>query len=157
MADIVDKATRSRMMAGIRSKDTQPEMRVRKALHGRGLRYRLHVTGLPGKPDMVFPKYRAIIYIHGCFWHGHSCPFFRLPATRTEFWQNKIGANIARDKRNLEQAAASGWRVLVIWECATRKNSFMTFDGMVSLVFEWLERGGDVAFIDQQGVHSSYV
>ena len=102
MVDIVDKATRSRMMSGIRGKDTKPEVLIRKALHGRGLRYRLHASDLPGKPDLVFPRYGAALFIHGCFWHGHDCKYFKLPATRTEFWGGEINDNRDRDGRQLD-------------------------------------------------------
>lgn len=120
MADVVDSATRSRMMAGIQGKNTKPELLVRKYLHGRGLRYRLHAKELPGKPDLVFPKYRVAVFVHGCFWHGHNCHLFKLPATRTEFWKNKISANTKRDIRVRRQLVASGWRVAVVWECALK-------------------------------------
>ena len=103
MTDIVDKATRSRMMSGIRGKDTRPEVLVRKALHALGFRYRLHNKSLPGKPDLSFPKYKAVIFIHGCFWHGHSCRYFKVPKTRTDFWQDKINSNRLRDAQQLVQ------------------------------------------------------
>lgn len=118
--DIVDKPTRSRMMAGIRSKNTKPEMVVRKFLHGLGLRYRLHRKSLPGTPDLVFPKYKTVIFVHGCFWHGHDCRYFKLPKTRTGFWLAKISGNRARDARNEEALRASGWKVIVIHECEIR-------------------------------------
>lgn len=120
MVDVVDSATRSRMMAGIQGKNTKPELLVRKYLHGYGLRYRLHAKELPGKPDLIFPKYKVAIFVHGCFWHGHNCRLFKLPATRTEFWKNKITANKERDIRVRRQLVASGWRVAVVWECALK-------------------------------------
>ena len=121
MADIVDKATRSRMMAGIRGKDTKPELQWRRALHAMGLRFRLHAPSLPGRPDLVFPKYRAVVLVHGCFWHRHAdCRFATNPATRPEFWQTKFEANIARDKRNVTALLDGGWRVAVVWECALK-------------------------------------
>lgn len=117
MADIVDKATRSRMMAGIRGKDTRPELAVRKALFGMGLRYRLHARKLPGKPDLVFPKYRTVLFVHGCFWHGHSCKYFQWPKSNKEFWRDKIASNQARFESQLHQLELAGWRVLVAYEC----------------------------------------
>ncbi|MBY8609601.1 very short patch repair endonuclease [Burkholderia arboris] len=121
MMDIVDKETRSRMMSGIRGKNTTPELLIRRALHSRGFRYLLHSPNLPGKPDMVFPKYRAVVFVHGCFWHAHNCKYFKLPRSRTEFWREKLQKNKQRDEVALEAVLALGWRVLLIWECATRE------------------------------------
>ncbi|MGE8522266.1 MAG: very short patch repair endonuclease [Alcaligenes faecalis] len=119
--DVVDVATRSRMMAGIRSKNTRPEVRLRRFLHGRGLRYRLHVKSLPGSPDIVLPKYRVAIFVHGCFWHQHSgCKYATTPSTNKEKWQKKFAANAARDQRNMDALVAEGWRSIVVWECALR-------------------------------------
>lgn len=120
MADIVDPSTRSRMMGRIRGRDTKIEVRIRKALHARGLRYRTDVRGLPGRPDIVFARWRAAVFIHGCFWHAHDCELYRLPATRPEFWQNKLGGNAARDARNRAELLNAGWRVATVWECAIR-------------------------------------
>jgi DNA mismatch endonuclease (patch repair protein) len=118
MIDVVDKKTRSRMMAGIRGKDTLPEITVRKFLHSKGFRYRLHVKILPGKPDLVFPKYHLALFIHGCFWHRHKgCRYATTPASNPEFWQKKFDDNVRRDKEVLRQLKRAGWRVLVIWEC----------------------------------------
>lgn len=118
MIDVVDKKTRSRMMAGIRGKDTLPEITVRKFLHSKGFRYRLHVKTLPGKPDLVFPKYHLALFIHGCFWHRHKgCRYATTPASNPEFWQKKFDDNVRRDKEVLRQLKRAGWRVLVIWEC----------------------------------------
>src|SRR4051812_1880798 len=104
MVDVVDKATRSRTMSGIRGKDTQPELAVRRYLHSRGLRFRLHKKGLPGRPDLVFPRYRTVVFVHGCFWHRHSrCRFATNPATRPAFWAAKFAQNVARDKRQIRQ------------------------------------------------------
>ena len=118
MADIVDKETRSRMMSGIRGKNTKPELLIREALHAAGFRYRLHVKDLPGKPDLVFPKYHAIIFIHGCFWHGHDCKRgARAPKDNAPYWQAKIERNRARDGRVLADLVALGWQARVLWEC----------------------------------------
>lgn len=118
MVDVVDKATRSRMMSGIQGKNTKPELLVRKYLHSRGLRFRLHAKELPGKPDLVFPKYKAVVFVHGCFWHQHPrCKFAVEPASNVEFWKQKLGANRERDQRNKRMLKALGWRVLTVWEC----------------------------------------
>lgn len=108
------------MMAGIGSRNTRPEMTVRRGLHARGLRYRLHARDLPGKPDLVFPRRRAVIFVQGCFWHGHNCALFRWPATRTGFWKAKIEGNVARDQRVREQLLLAGWRILDVWECSLK-------------------------------------
>ncbi|MBD8725416.1 DNA mismatch endonuclease Vsr [Oxalobacteraceae sp. CFBP 13708] len=120
MADIVDSATRSRMMAGIRAKNTKPEVIVRSLLHRAGFRFRLHAKHLPGKPDIVFRRYKAVVLVHGCFWHGHDCPLFKWPATRPDFWKNKIGRNQLNDRRSFELLIEQGWRIAVVWECALR-------------------------------------
>lgn len=120
MPDIVDPAMRSRMMAGIRGRNTKPEILIRSLLHRQGFRFRLHARNLPGKPDMVFPRYRAVIFVHGCFWHGHDCPLFKWPSTRPEFWREKIGRNQNNDNRTRTALITAGWRVGVVWECAIR-------------------------------------
>lgn len=123
MADVVDAQTRSRMMAGIRGRETQPEIVLRRALHARGIRYRLHDKRLPGRPDLVFPKYTAVCLVHGCFWHRHKgCRYTTTPATRPEFWRNKFAENVARDKRNELALKAAGWRVATVWECALKRH-----------------------------------
>ncbi|CAB3723757.1 Very short patch repair protein [Paraburkholderia phenoliruptrix] len=120
MVDVVDRVTRSRMMAGIRGRDTRPEILIRSLLHRRGFRFRLHARDLPGKPDLVLPRYHAVVFVHGCFWHGHDCRYFKWPATRVEFWREKIGRNQTNDQRAHDALLAAGWRVGVIWECAVR-------------------------------------
>lgn len=128
MADIVDAATRSRMMSAIRGKDTAPEMQVRRFLHASGFRYRLHRKDLPGRPDIVLPKYRTVIFVHGCFWHQHpGCKYAVMPKSNKAFWLNKLEGNVARDKRNIVKLTTSGWRCITIWECeATYRNSLNT-------------------------------
>ncbi len=120
MSDITDPATRSRMMAAIRARDTSPELAVRHALHERGFRYRLHLRHLPGRPDIVLPRYRAVIFVNGCFWHRHGCANSRLPTTRQDFWRNKLETNVARDDRNRRDLEALGWRIATVWECEIR-------------------------------------
>ncbi len=120
MADVVDPATRSRMMAGISGKNTQPELLVRKELHRRGLRYVLDGAGLPGRPDLVFPKWKVAVFVHGCFWHWHGCSFSKMPANNRPFWQAKLSTNSSRDTVALLTLVSAGWRVATIWECALR-------------------------------------
>jgi DNA mismatch endonuclease (patch repair protein) len=116
--DTVDTETRSRMMSGIRGKDTKPEMAVRRFLYDRGYRYRIHRKDLAGKPDIVIPRLRVCIFVHGCFWHRHpGCPFATTPKTRPEFWNEKFQKNVARDLANIDALGAAGWNVLVVWEC----------------------------------------
>ena len=122
MTDIVDRQTRSRMMAGIKGKNTKPELALRRALHARGFRYRLHSRNVHGRPDLVLPKHRAVVFVHGCFWHRHlGCRYATTPATRVAFWQAKFAANVARDSAVRDALLAAGWRVATIWECTLRK------------------------------------
>ena len=140
MTDIVDSATRSRMMAGIRSKDTKPEMALRRALHARGLRYRLHARNLPGRPDLVFPRYKAVVFVHGCFWHRHGdCRYTTIPATRPEFWLEKFSANVARHEAASAALREAGWRIGVIWECETRDPSRLAL--VANALHRWLASG----------------
>jgi DNA mismatch endonuclease (patch repair protein) len=119
--DVHNKATRSYNMSRIRSGDTGAELAVRKYLHSRGFRFRLHDRRLPGRPDIVLPKYRAVVEVRGCFWHGHEgCRYFVLPKTRTEFWTLKIQSNVERDRKNEKLMSELGWRVIVVWECELR-------------------------------------
>lgn len=120
MADVVNQLKRKEMMAGIRNKNTRPEMLIRKALFARGYRYRLHHKSLPGKPDIVLSRYKATIFINGCFWHCHDCHLFKWPQSRTAFWKTKIDANKARDAKTKTALLAAGWRILVVWECALK-------------------------------------
>ena len=121
MADVHDKVTRSYNMTRIKGKDTKPEMLVRKFLHAQGFRYRLYVKNLPGKPDIVLPKYKTVIFIHGCFWHGHErCKYYVIPKTRTEWWVNKINSNIANDRNAIKSLQREGWKVIHVWECGLK-------------------------------------
>lgn len=142
MADITNPATRSRMMAGIRCKNTQPEMSVRRELHHRGLRFRLHTTGLPGKPDLVLAKHRAVVFVHGCFWHRHGCKNSTTPRTRTEFWEAKLAGNSARDRRIVDELKSDGWRVAIVWECSIRFAQRHPEDTIFDRLAAWLRRGG---------------
>lgn len=137
MADVVDPATRSRMMSGIRGKDTKPELMIRKALHARGFRYRLHCD-LPGKPDICLPKRRAVIFVHGCFWHGHDCHLFKWPKTRPEFWEAKIKRNREVDAASTAALLAAGWRVGAIWECALKGRDRLPLETVLDECESWL-------------------
>lgn len=126
MADVHNKEQRRRNMQAIKAKDTKPEMVVRRYLHAQGFRYRLHVKNLPGKPDIVLPKYKTVIFIHGCFWHGHEgCKYYVVPKTRTEWWLEKIRRNKANDNKAANALKKAGWKVIVVWECAI-KTSIIT-------------------------------
>ena len=138
MADIVSPVVRSRMMAGIRGRDTKPELVLRHGLHRQGFRYRLHVKDIPGKPDIVFPKYQAVLFANGCFWHGHDCHLFKWPSSRAEFWRSKITGNVARDKRVKESLLAAGWRVLTVWECAMKGPGRLAAGKVVARSAAWL-------------------
>lgn len=122
MTDIVNPQTRSRMMSGIAGKNTKPELALRRALHARGFRFRLHSAKVRGRPDLVLPKHLAVVFVHGCFWHRHTgCRYTTTPATRTEFWRAKFDANVARDSSVRTELHETGWRVATVWECALRK------------------------------------
>lgn len=141
MADIVDASTRSRMMACVRGKDTRQEVEIRKRLFTLGFRYRLHDTKLPGKPDIVLPKYGAVIFIHGCFWHAHDCHLFKWPSTKRAFWKNKLSGNRRRDEGHIADLRTLGWRVLVIWECSFRaagKQKYKELESIASRTAKWL-------------------
>ena len=125
-------------MSGIRGKDTKPELAIRKALHASGFRFRLHSRNVPGKPDLVLPKYRAAVFVHGCFWHGHDCPFFKVPDTRRDFWLAKIEGNRTRDNVVREQLVQAGWRRLVIWECALRGRNRLGLEPTVEQAIDWI-------------------
>ncbi len=136
MADVLTSAQRHLNMSRVRSKDTDIEMQVRRRLHADGFRYRLNVNNLPGKPDIVLPKYKTIVFINGCFWHGHrGCPLFVMPKTNTEFWMQKIQRNISRDLLNYKILMDMNWNVIIVWECALRKSrSCETLSQLESLI-----------------------
>ncbi|MDS1308884.1 very short patch repair endonuclease [Marinobacter xiaoshiensis] len=138
MTDIVDKQTRSRMMSGIRGKNTKPELVVRQALHARGFRYRLHRKDLAGKPDITLPRYNAVVFINGCFWHGHSCHLFKWPKTRREFWRSKIGANQERDRKSIETLLDRGWRVFILWECSVKNARAESLASVIDDLSSWI-------------------
>lgn len=126
-------------MSGIRGKNTKPELSLRRALHRLGLRFRIHSAGLPGRPDIVFPKFRAVVQVHGCFWHRHSgCRFATTPASRTDFWRAKFEATMDRDKKTDLALRTLGWRTTVIWECELRS---LGEDAIAAALLSWLEQG----------------
>ncbi|HEO1831601.1 TPA: very short patch repair endonuclease [Acinetobacter baumannii] len=138
MIDIVDTSTRSRIMASIKGRDTKPEILIRKLLHKRGFRFRLHVKELPGKPDVVLKKYKAVIFINGCFWHGHKdCHLFKLPATRTDFWEEKINKNQLNDTKTIKLLLDNDWRVCVVWECSVR-GAKKDLNMVINSISNWL-------------------
>lgn len=138
MADIVTAEVRSRMMSGIRGTNTKPELLLRKGLHAMGFRFRLHDRSLPGKPDIVLPRYKAVIFAHGCFWHGHDCHLFKWPSTRPEFWQAKIARNRAVDERTDATLTEAGWRQAVVWECALKGKTRLPLEDVIQSCAEWL-------------------
>jgi DNA mismatch endonuclease (patch repair protein) len=139
MTDVVDRATRSRMMSGIRGKNTKPELSLRRALHRLGLRFRIHAASLPGRPDIVFPKFRAAVQVHGCFWHRHNgCRFATTPASRTDFWRTKFEATMERDRKTELALHKLGWRTAVIWECDLRA---LGEEAIAAALLNWLVHG----------------
>jgi DNA mismatch endonuclease (patch repair protein) len=138
MADRVDPAIRSKMMSSIRCRDTEPERIIRKLLHSRGFRFRLNSNKLPGKPDLVLPKYSAVIFVHGCFWHGHNCKYFRLPSSRRLFWEKKIESNRQRDMATSKTLREMEWRVIEVWECAIRVKSPKEIQKVGDSIANWL-------------------
>lgn len=151
MVDTVTPEKRSLMMAGIGGKNTKPEMIVRKLLHGAGFRYRLHNRKLPGKPDLVFKKYGAVVFVHGCFWHGHDdCALFRLPKSRTDFWAAKIDSNIYRDESQIASLRDMGWRMAVIWECALKGRRKTSSEALLQELSGFL-RSNDAEIVEIRG------
>ena len=136
MVDVVDSATRSRMMSGIRGRNTRPEVALRSALHALGLRFRIHDRRLPGRPDIVFPKHRAVVQVHGCFWHRHAgCRFATTPSSNVGFWREKFEANVQRDRKNLLELELEGWKSATVWECVIRR---LGPEDIAAKVAEWL-------------------
>ncbi len=133
--DVLTVEQRHRNMQAIRAKDTKPEVLLRSLLHRRGLRFRKHVASLPGRPDIVLPRWRAVIFVHGCFWHRHEgCRYAAVPATRKEWWEKKFAGNVDRDSRTIRQLEEMGWRVLVVWECELKKDA----EAAADMAYRWL-------------------
>ena len=154
MADVHDKATRSKNMRAIGAQNTAIEKRMAVLLDGLGLQWLAQDSRLPGRPDFTLDDYRCVIFTHGCFWHHHDCYLFKVPATRTDFWLNKIGANVVRDERDIRQLIASGWRVLVVWECALRGRGKLTDVALSERLEEWICGGEGSAQIGIHGISS---
>lgn len=148
MSDVVSPEKRSQMMSGIRGKDTRPEMVIRRRLHALGFRYKLHDQSLPGHPDLVFPSRKAVIFVHGCFWHMHDCHLFKWPSTRREFWAEKLAGNARRDQANLAKLQEEGWRVLVVWECALKGKTKLPESDVVRSIANWLRTGDQIIKIE---------
>jgi len=134
MADVLTPEQRRRNMGSIKAKDTKPEMIIRRGLHERGYRYRLHRKDLPGKPDIVFSRQKAVIFVNGCFWHKHECHLFRFPQTRKGFWLDKLTENFERDEINHCELKSLGWRILVIWECAVKGKTRLPVDDILNQI-----------------------
>lgn len=153
MADVHDKATRSKNMRAIATRDTAIEKRLAGLLQEQGMAFHVQDATLPGRPDFVVDEYRCVIFTHGCFWHHHDCHLFKVPATRTEFWLNKIGKNVERDRRDMLRLRELGWRVLIVWECALRGRLKLSDAALAERLEEWICGGGTTAQIDTQGIH----
>lgn len=151
MADVVTIGKGSEMMSRIRGKDTAIEIKIRKGLFNAGFRYRLHNRLLAGKPDLTFAKYKAVVFINGCFWHFHDCYLFKLPETRTAFWISKLESNRDRDQKNIQILLNGGWRVLVVWECSIRGKYRKDLNYIVEVITDWLK--SDTNFLVLKGEH----
>jgi DNA mismatch endonuclease (patch repair protein) len=146
--DTVDRQTRSRIMASVGQKNTGVELMLRRTVHKAGFRYRLHDRSLPGSPDLVLPRYRAVIFVHGCYWHSHGCHRSTIPKSRRKFWALKFTANRSRDKRNNRKLRDAGWRVLTVWECSLRGRSAKEPAVIGAAVGRWLKskkRTGEIS------------
>lgn len=154
MADVLTPEQRQLNMSRIRGRDTKPEMLIRRGLHAQGFRFRLHDRKLPGRPDLVFPRYHAVIFVHGCFWHGHNCPMFKLPVTRQEFWMTKISSNRARDAKATAALLELGWRVANVWECSLKGLGKLAGDQALARCQTFL-LSEDIKLLDISGAWSS--
>lgn len=144
-------------MSGIRGRDTKPEKLIRSELHRLGFRFRLHSSSIPGRPDLILPKYRAAVFVHGCFWHGHDCPLFRLPDTRRDFWRTKIARNRERDAEVKRAVLEAGWRHLTVWECAFRGAGEGALARTAERAATWLQgarKSGDIR--GRHGQHGTH-
>jgi DNA mismatch endonuclease, patch repair protein len=141
MTDVLTPEQRKLNMSRIQGRDTKPEMLIRRGLHVRGLRYRLHDRTLPGRPDLVFPKYRTVVFVHGCFWHAHGCALSKLPTTRQDFWKRKLAGNVVRDHKAINALQSDDWRVLVIWECALRGSGRLPQESVLDSAADFVRSG----------------
>ena len=138
MTDVVDVKTRSRMMSGIKGKNTKPELLIRRGLHQQGFRFRLHDSKLAGKPDLVLKKFNAVIFVHGCFWHRHDCHLFKWPKSRTDFWRKKINKNYDNDQKVIKTLSSLGWRICIVWECSIKGANKNTRE-VLARITNWLD------------------
>ncbi|MCW8332041.1 very short patch repair endonuclease [Photobacterium sp. SDRW27] len=152
MTDVHNSKTRSKNMRAIKSKDTKPEIQLRRALHKRGFRYRVAPKEMPGKPDLWLPRWNAAIFVHGCFWHVHECQLFRWPDTREEFWRKKLLSNRARDKAQLSELKKKNIRVLIVWECSLKGKNKLGPEMVAMLAETWLRSGSASAELDPEGL-----
>lgn len=152
--DTVDSQTRSKIMASVGQKNTGAEMMLRRALHRRGLRYRLHDRSLPGSPDLVFTRFKSALFVHGCYWHSHGCYRSTIPKSRREFWTNKFETNRTRDERSRKLLASQGWRVLTVWECALRGKLASPVEDVADAVLDWLESDVQMGEIEGQSLET---
>ncbi|WP_034949772.1 very short patch repair endonuclease [Erwinia oleae] len=155
MADVHSSEIRSKNMRAIRTRDTAIENRLATLLAELGLSYEVQDKTLPGRPDFVLRQHQAIVFVHGCFWHHHDCHLFKVPATRTTFWMEKIAGNVARDQRFIGELTAAGWRVLIVWECALRGKMKLDNEALSSRLEEWIFAGSGNAEINVKGIHQS--
>lgn len=155
MTDVHSPERRSKNMRAVRSKDTSPELLVRKLLFSSGMRFRLHVKSLPGSPDIVLPKYRVAIFVHGCFWHGHGCHLFKMPQTRPDFWRAKINSNRERDALNEAALNLAGWRVMCVWECGLKGRLRIGAVELADQIVGWIKNGADRDCADAECMYKS--
>ncbi|MER5119063.1 MULTISPECIES: very short patch repair endonuclease [Serratia] len=153
MADVHTPAVRSKNMRAIRNQNTAIEKKLSQLLDEAGIAYRTQATDLPGKPDFVIDAYKAVIFVHGCFWHQHDCYLFKIPATRTDFWLKKIDSNVKRDNKVTELLSEQGWRELIIWECAMKGRLKLSTSALSERIEEWLCASEHHACIDTKGIH----
>ncbi|MFP1778927.1 very short patch repair endonuclease [Lonsdalea quercina] len=157
MADVHNPSVRRKNMKAIRNHDTAIEIKLATILDNLGFEFRTQVKDLSGNPDFVIDKYRKIIFTHGCFWHRHECYLFKVPATRTEFWIEKIGRNVARDKNICEKLKNDGWHIMIIWECAIKGRHRLSVQELSERVEEWVCAGSDSVEIDTKGIHGRHI
>lgn len=149
MADTHSEEVRSKNMAAIQSKDTKPELMIRRALHGEGIRYGLHNKNLPGTPDLHFRKYNAVLFVNGCFWHKHDCPIFKMPESNVDYWKNKFERNQERDREKINELKIAGKRISIIWECALKGKFSMPLETTTEKMINWLN--SDIKFLEIEG------
>ncbi|MDY4317032.1 DNA mismatch endonuclease Vsr [Pectobacterium actinidiae] len=154
MADIHNSAIRSKNMKAIRNCDTAIEVKLEKILEDLGLKFRKQVKDLPGRPDFVIDEYKKIIFTHGCFWHHHECYLFKIPATRTEFWMEKIGKNVTRDNNTHKELKNENWHIMIIWECAIKGKHRLSIQDLSERIEEWICAGSGSVEIDTKGIHN---